>query len=704
MPPTPDDVNWDLSAATERCREFLLQYADPLLRSVASQLVKPKIGQTREDLAEKAADTLGNPPVIDRRLRDLPDSAKTLIRLIGLSRQPRWNVGQLLTLAAATGHGEGVTPVLTLLEAGLLFPQLAENQTLVDFTDWLGREGTLSAMTLIHPAVATRARSLREPKPSGKAKPNATPGQESDGLEWLLRMAAVWQQSRPAPIRVTQTLALYKRDLARFQSDAVLTAPFADVADTLADPGVLAFEWANAFGLFAAFETQRTTTKTLRFERGGMWPLLTQLFAAFFNIEQWDPLLGYQHRDDGVSPTPSAALIILDRLADADPHEATAADLCEPLWSDHPSLAGQFKKAQSEEWVTAFLVTVAYPLRIVELLADEPRRFRLSAFGRHLLLGHAEPPAPPTFPQTLLVQPNAEVLAYRQGLTPTLIAELTRFATWKSIGPACTLELTADETYRGLESGLTLAAIQQTLDRHTARPVPAAVVDLLKRWANKRERITVFPSATLVEFATAAELESALTRGIVAIRLTDRVGLTADGSDPVFQQLRLVGNRDYDGKPVKCVAVAPDGVTLSVDAAQSDLLLEAEVVRIADPLPEAPNGVRKYLLTPTSLRRASDGVDTLESLDRWFVARTGEPLSPAGRLLVVGRGVPPLTSSTLTIVRVANAELADGLAQWPQTSQWIVERLGPTAFVVAAANLPQFELSVQQLGITMMNS
>jgi hypothetical protein len=97
-------------------------------------------------------------------------------------------------------------------------------------------------------------------------------------------------------------------------------------------------------------------------------------------------------------------------------------------------------------------------------------------------------------------------------------------------------------------------------------------------------------------------------------------------------------------------------------------------------------------------------VDTLESLDRWFVARTGEPLSPAGRLLVVGRGVPPLTSSTLTIVRVANAELADGLAQWPQTSQWIVERLGPTAFVVAAANLPQFELSVQQLGITMMNS
>ena len=36
---------------------------------------------------------------------------------------------------------------------------------------------------------------------------------------------------------------------------------------------------------------------------------------------------------------------------------------------------------------------------------------------------------------------------------------LTRFAKWKGFGAACTLELTAEQTYRGLESGLTLAGM-----------------------------------------------------------------------------------------------------------------------------------------------------------------------------------------------------------------------------------------------------
>src|SRR6185369_15162163 len=103
-------------------------------------------------------------------------------------------------------------------------------------------------------------------------------------------------------------------------------------------------------------------------------------------------------------------------------------------------------------------------------------------------------------------QPNAEVIAYRQELTPAVVAALTRFAKWKGFGAACTLELTAEHTYRGLESGLTLAEIVQTLNRHGSRPVPPAVADLLQRWANKRERIVVYSAATLVEFATTADL------------------------------------------------------------------------------------------------------------------------------------------------------------------------------------------------------
>jgi hypothetical protein len=347
--------------------------------------------------------------------------------------------------------------------------------------------------------------------------------------------------------------------------------------------------------------------------------------------------------------------------------------------------------------VRAFLLGIAFPLRIVEILPGEVPQFRLSALGRHLLLGGPEPPAPAAFQQTLFVQPNAEILAYRQGLTPTLVGELSRFATWKQLGPACTLELTADDTYRGLESGLTLAAIKQTLDRHTARPVPNAVMDLLKRWADKRERIMVFPSATLVEFSTPAELEAAMTRGIVSVQLTDRIGLTADGRDPEFQHLRLIGNRDYDGKPVQCVSVAADGITLTVDAAQSDLLLEAEITRLAEPV-LGGNGVRQYRLTPESLIRATKQGATLDSLDKWFGTRTGEPLSAAGRLLAVGRNMPGLSGQNLLVMRTATVELADGLAQWPPTAEFLWERLGPTAFVISRESLASLQAVLATIG------
>ena len=51
-----------------------------------------------------------------------------------------------------------------------------------------------------------------------------------------------------------------------------------------------------------------------------------------------------------------------------------------------------------------------------------------------------------------------------------LIAKLTRFAAWTGLGPACTLELTPARTYRGLESGLTLPGVLQTLNQHGMRP------------------------------------------------------------------------------------------------------------------------------------------------------------------------------------------------------------------------------------------
>src|SRR4051812_6634156 len=118
MPPTADE---DWSA---RCRDALSRYAEPLLRTVAAKLIRPRANQPLDDLLDKSVATLDNPPVVDRRVRDLPEASRRLLAVVGLSRQPRWKVGHLLSLLAALGHTEGFAPVSEALAAGLLFPEL----------------------------------------------------------------------------------------------------------------------------------------------------------------------------------------------------------------------------------------------------------------------------------------------------------------------------------------------------------------------------------------------------------------------------------------------------------------------------------------------------------------------------------------------------------------------------------------------------
>ena len=124
---------------------------------------------------------------------------------------------------------------------------------------------------------------------------------------------------------------------------------------------------------------------------------------------------------------------------------------------------------------------IGYPLRLVEAVLHEGAWcYRLGDIGRHLLQRSPPPDLSHQFTQTLIVQPNGEMIVYRQGLTPALIGKLSRFATWKTLGAACTLEITAESVYRGLETGLTLADILQVLQQHSTRSLPATVLDSLQ--------------------------------------------------------------------------------------------------------------------------------------------------------------------------------------------------------------------------------
>jgi hypothetical protein len=147
------------------------------------------------------------------------------------------------------------------------------------------------------------------------------------------------------------------------------------------------------------------------------------------------------------------------------------------------------------------------------------------------------------------------------------------------------------------------------------------------------------------------------------------------------------------------VAVSDDGVTLTVDLARADLLLETEIGRFAQPLPgQGDNGQRVYRLTPASLAAArSTAMSRL--LEEWFLQRTGQTMPAAARLLLMGPDAPPLAVGNHVVLEVPYPEVADGLLQWPETRGLIHSRLGPCALSVGAESLPALRRRMEEIGL-----
>jgi hypothetical protein len=280
-------------------------------------------------------------------------------------------------------------------------------------------------------------------------------------------------------------------------------------------------------------------------------------------------------------------------------------------------------------------------------------------------------------------------------LTPALIAKLSRFADWKMLGPACTLGLSAESVYRGLESGLALADILGILQQHSGHPVPANVLDLVRRWAGKRERITVHTGATLLEFNSATDLESAMSRGLIVQKLTDRIGLANGELD--YKHFRLLGNRDYEAKPQKCIAFDRDGVTFTVDSSAADLLLETELVQLAEPI--ASDGAdRRYRITPASAKRARNLGLLVTDIEQWFLNRTAEPIPASARLLFADGGTAEMSRRLVLVL--PSEEVTNGVCQWPDTAELLEDRIGPCAVVVSEENAEKLLCKLTDVGVT----
>ena len=354
----------------------------------------------------------------------------------------------------------------------------------------------------------------------------------------------------------------------------------------------------------------------------------------------------------------------------------------------HPFWKGQ---KSPESGIATFLLGVAYSMRLLQTTkSDKNWLVRLSPLGRWVMRFTDKPPAMPGFKQTLLMQPNLEILAYRQGLTPELIAGLSKFATWKSLGAACTLLLEPNSVYRALEMGETYASIVQLLEGHGMKALPTAVLDSLRTWSSKRERISVFTAGAIFEFSSAVEMNDAIARGLPAQRLTDKLAIVANEKVIDYRHYRLTGTRDYTLPPERCVEVELDGVTLSVDLSRSDLMLDTELQRFAEPVDAkvTNNNRSQYRITPaTILARQPLTLCIWAWLSHWFAnhlltypirtaRRRGDSAanrsSRANELAVAGAWPPATPSSN---VRTAAAVVEEAGLQMCSAAQGVQSKV-----------------------------
>ncbi len=594
-------------------------------------------------------------------------------------------------------------------------------------------EGDGVATTVVaHPAAVAASRTVL-PEGERPASSRGTVGlvREADGLEPILRLAAVWQRVAEAPLRQTQQGAFYKRDRDRLEDDPVLAGPIADALEPLPDMAALWLALARGVGLVVPEPgSDRVVAAPPESWSENAYHLPQMVATRWLALRSWHEQAGMRHEGSTVElALPYARPAVLLWLAamgadawvaldDLDRHLRGLA----PDW-DRATLVlgaappapprarsgrgranGRPNEADADDAgaLAAMLLGPAYQLGLVRAAEEAPggrRVVQLSALGRYVLaLG--PPPAPrPGYEHFLFVQPNFEIVAYRQGLSPALIGQFSRFARWSQVGAALELRLTPETVYRGLEGGLTTAEMLDRLSRHSARPLPAGVAEALRTWAGRRERVTYHASATLIEFASHKELLQALADWPSAAR-----GAGGGCRAPAAGRGR-VGDPVPEVPPGRLARLPPPPRGMPGgrarrrdDGARPGPLRPAggrrarKVRRRAPPTPSrgAPGlSRRRFRVSPASLSRGAELGLTPALLSQWYERRTGADIPAAVRLLVLAASprVPSLATGRPLLLRAPTAELLDGLAQHPDTRDLLGERLGPTTAVVPDASV-----------------
>src|SRR5260370_23430136 len=206
-------------------------------------------------------------------------------------------------MLVALGHADGLAPVVALLEAGLLIPELntigseddssAARSRINSFKSWLSTSSIAPRRVIASPLAVTRALGEDHALPDcpGIAEP-ATYGRdgsvrESDGLEWLLRLAVLRQQVAGSPLRRTQQHAFFKRDLERLQGDPLLNGT-PDSPAAVVEPALFTVALALAAGVLHEQDAELIAGEFSASWEGPLAALIADLWASLPFVKGWD--------------------------------------------------------------------------------------------------------------------------------------------------------------------------------------------------------------------------------------------------------------------------------------------------------------------------------------------------------------------------------------------------------------------------------
>jgi len=197
------------------------------------------VGASHKVRPDWIVDRLAEPRMANALLALLPGAARTVMGLFAVTESSIWSAPGLGLAIAALGldPDESVNP---LLETRPPRPPRA------------GRcPNPAPARLLAHPAAMKAARTILPDRELPTVSRNVRQVREADGLEPILRIAAVWQRVvRGPPEADSERLVLQARSRTA-GDDPVVAGPISDAFEPLPDMALLWIELARRVGLLA---------------------------------------------------------------------------------------------------------------------------------------------------------------------------------------------------------------------------------------------------------------------------------------------------------------------------------------------------------------------------------------------------------------------------------------------------------------------